>query len=449
MKLAIIGGGGVRAPLFVQSALKRADRLGLDEIALMDTDAGQLRLIAALCEELARRGGGKVRITPTTSADEAFAGVDHVVTTVRPGGAQGRVTDEHIARRHGVLGQETTGACGFAMALRSIPTILSYARRLREISPDAWLFNFTNPAGLVSQALSDAGIERCVGICDSANGAQNAIARRLGLDPQEVEADLFGLNHLSFTRHAKVDGVDRLPEALADDAFLAGTNLRVFEPRVVRRHGMWLNEYLYYYYYLDRALDATGNGPTRGEEVLELNRQLTSDLRQIDAVKHPDRALKAYFEYEHRRSGSYMAHATQIAGAEEHAEADDGEGYAGVALSLMEALGGGGRIRTGLNVVNRGAIADLDPTDVVEVSCMVDENGIAPVPIGTMPQGPSYLVRSVKHYERLAARSILDRDRDLAIDALVAHPLVLSYSRAEPLVEEFIAAYPQYAEGWR
>ncbi|HEX4298840.1 MAG TPA: 6-phospho-beta-glucosidase [Devosia sp.] len=450
MKLAIIGGGGVRAPLFVQSALKRAGRLGLTEICLMDTDAEQLQLIGVLCAELARRAGTGVAITTTTSADEAFTGVDHVVTTVRPGGAEGRITDERIAHRHGVLGQETTGACGFAMAFRSIPTILSYARRLREVAPDAWLYNFTNPAGLVSQALSDAGISRCVGICDSANGAQNAIAHRLGIDPQAVEADLFGLNHLSFTRQAKVDGVDRLPEALADDAFLAGTNLRVFEPRVVRRQGMWINEYLYYYHYVDQAMAAHGNGPTRGEEVLELNRQLIADLRRIDAARHPDAALAAYFDYEHRRSGSYMAHATQIEADtdEEAAPADDGEGYAGVALSLMEALEGRGRIRTGLNVVNHGAIADLHDDDVVEVSCIVDQNGIQPVPVGRMPEDQGSLVHSVKHYERLAAKAILTRDRALAIDALVAHPLVLSYSRAEPLVDDFLAAYPAYAEGW-
>ena len=450
MKLAIVGGGGVRAPLFVQSALKRAARLNLTEIALMDTDAAQLQLIGALCSELARRDGGKVAITTTTSAEEAFTGVGHVVTTVRPGGAEGRVTDERIAQKHGVLGQETTGACGFAMALRSIPTILDYARRLREISPDAWLYNFTNPAGLVSQALNDAGIERCVGICDSANGAQNAVARYLRTDPQAVEADLFGLNHLSFTRHAKVDGTDHLPEMLADDGFLATTNMRVFAPRLVRRLGLWINEYLYYYYYLDQALAGHGNGPTRGEEVLELNRQLIAELRQIDAARHPDRALKAYFDYEHRRSGSYMAHATQLEAANDDAPTpDDGEGYAGVALSLMEALEGNGRIRTGLNVVNRGAIADLEDSDVVEVSCIVDKDGIRPLPVGALPDGQADLIRSVKHYERLASRAILNKDRDLAVDALVAHPLVLSYSRAEPLVDDFLAAYPQYAEGWR
>lgn len=446
MKLAIVGGGGVRAPLFVQSALRRADKLGLTEIALMDTDASQLALIGALCTELAVRAGGAVRITTTTDIDAAFDGVSHVVTTVRPGGSEGRVTDERIAQAHGVLGQETTGACGFAMALRSIPSILAYARRLREISPQAWLFNFTNPAGLVSQALSDAGIDRCVGICDSANGAQNAIAKRLGLEPGDVEADLFGLNHLSFTRHALVDGVDRLPEALADDHFLAATSLRVFEPHVVRRQGMWINEYLYYYYYLDQALAEIGNGPSRGEEVLELNRGLVTELRAING--NPQRALDAYFGYERRRSGSYMQHAKHGEVVEAAPHADDGEGYAGVALSLMEALEGGAPIRTGLNVVNRGAIDGLDDSDVVEVSCIVDRDGIRPVPVGAMPEAQRHLVQSVKYYERLTAKAVLTRDRNLAVEALVAHPLVLSYSRAEPLVDQFLSAYPAYAEGW-
>lgn len=448
MKLAIVGGGGVRAPLFVQSALNRAERLGLDEISLMDTDAVQLEMIGALCAEIARRSGNRVTVTTTTSPDDAFTGADYVVTTVRPAGAEGRVTDERIALAHGVLGQETTGACGFAMAMRSVPTILDYARRLREISPNAWLFNFTNPAGLVSQALSDAGIDRCVGICDSANGAQTAIARRLGIDPQSVEADLFGLNHLSFTRWAKVDGIDRLPEALSDDAFIASTNMRVFDPAVIRRHGMWINEYLYYYYYLDQALEHLSHGPTRGEEVVALNRQLIADLTALDVGRHPDRALETYFDYERRRSGSYMKAASQVEVAEaEHV--DDGEGYAGVALSLMEALEGKGAIRTGLNVLNNGAMPDLRDDDVVEVSCIVDGDGIRPVAAGPMPEAQRYLVESVKHYERLTAQAVLNRDRTTAIEALVAHPLVLSYSRAEPLVDAFLAAHPPYTAGWR
>jgi len=449
MKLALVGGGGVRAPLFVQSALRRADRLSLTEISLMDVAGEQLERIGALCQELSRRAGGLVNVSLTTDATEAFTGADFVVTTVRPGGIDGRIADERIALAQNVLGQETTGAGGFAMALRSIPVILDYARLLRKISPKAWLFNFTNPAGLVTQALSDAGIDRCVGICDSANGAQNAIAKWLGVDEQRVEADVFGLNHLSFTRHAKVAGEDRLPEALADDRFLATTALRVFEPEVVRRHGLWLNEYLYYYYYADRAVAELLAGQTRGEEIKALNGNLWAELGSVDIGRNPAAALDAYFAYEHRRSASYMRHADDDAEAQASGDDHDGEGYAGVALSLIEALGGGSAIRTGLNVPNRGAIAGLRDSDVVEVSCRVDRYGIHPLTVGAMPEAQAYLVQSVKHYERLTVAAVSERSRALAVEALVAHPLVLSYSRAEPLVENYLKAHAGYVGEWR
>lgn len=447
MKLALIGGGGVRAPLFVQSALRRAGRIGLAEICLMDVAAPQLERIAALCAELARQAGGTVRITATTSPERAFAEASFVVTTVRPGGVEGRIVDERIALGQNVLGQETTGPGGFAMALRSIPVILAYARLLRRISPGAWLFNFTNPAGLVTQALSDAGIERCVGICDSANGAQTAVARWLGVAEQEVETDLFGLNHLSFSRRAVVNGRDRLPEALADDRFLASSALRVFAPEVVRRHGLWINEYLYYYYYADRALAELLAGETRGEEVRALNARLWAELERIGIERDPAAALDSYFAYEARRSATYMRHAgDEPAPARED---PDGEGYAGVALGLIEALQGGAPIRTGLNVPNRGAMPDLEGEDVVEVSCRVDAQGIRALPVERMPEAQRYLVQSVKHYERLTVAAVRERRRELAVEALVAHPLVVSYSRAEPLVDNYLRAHAAHVGEWR
>jgi 6-phospho-beta-glucosidase len=449
VKLALIGGGGVRAPLFVRAALSRAKQLGLSEICLMDTSSEQLQLIGALCSELSVRAGAAVAISLADTAEEAFIDVDYVVTTVRPGGIGGRIADERIALDLGVLGQETTGAGGFAMALRSIPVILEYARVLKQLSPNAWLFNFTNPAGLVTQALNDAGFDRCIGICDSANGAQNAIAKWLGVDEQKVETDVFGLNHLSFSRHAVVDGSDRLPAALADDAFLSSTALRVFEPEVVRRHGIWINEYLYYYYYLDRALADLMRGRTRGEQVAELNQGLLARLKVIDPRRNPAAALEAYFAYEHRRSSSYMQHANHTHAAEAGATDDDGQGYAGVALGAIEALEGGRPIRTGLNVRNDGAIDGLRDEDVVEVSCEVDRNGVHPVSVGSMPEAQAYLIQSVKHYERLTVAAARERSRALAIEALVAHPLVLSYSRAEPLVENYLAAHVAYVGEWR
>ncbi|MCX7609282.1 MAG: hypothetical protein N2049_08720, partial [Anaerolineales bacterium] len=208
MKLTVIGGGGVRSPLFVMTVLRWQERIGLEELCLMDVDEHKLSLIGAICQELVRRADEPFRLTITTDARQALTGAAHVVTTIRPGFEQGRALDERIALQHGVLGQETTGPAGFAMALRSIPAILDYARLLQEVSPEAWMFNFTNPAGLVTQAVRDAGFTRIVGICDGANAAQHSVADWLGISSQQVQTEVFGLNHLSWARRAWVDGQD-------------------------------------------------------------------------------------------------------------------------------------------------------------------------------------------------------------------------------------------------
>src|SRR5919206_1087588 len=216
MKLALIGGGGVRSPLFVASALRRAERVNLEELCLMDVDAEKLAIFGALCQEVARRAESDVRITTTTDPRAALEGAGHVVTTIRAGGEHGRVLDERIALKHGVLGQETTGPGGFAMALRSIPAILQYAELLERVSPGAWMFSFTNPAGLVTQALRDAGFTRTVGICDGANVGHHAVASWLGVDHRRLRAEVFGLNHLSWTRRVLLGGQDLLAPLLRD-----------------------------------------------------------------------------------------------------------------------------------------------------------------------------------------------------------------------------------------
>ncbi|KXK20827.1 MAG: glycoside hydrolase family protein [Chloroflexi bacterium OLB15] len=222
MKLTIIGGGGVRTPRLIPSLIKRAARLDLTEVWLMDTDAEKLSLIGGLCQTLAREAPFKLALT--TDAHAAINGANHVITAVRPGLEKGRATDERICFAHGVLGQETTGAAGFAMAMRSIPAILEYARLVAEIgAPGAWIYNFTNPAGLVAQALHDSGIERIVGICDSANGAQHAVSRYLNVPNERVHHTVYGLNHLSWTPRVQVDkdasgGEDVFPALLFDEA---------------------------------------------------------------------------------------------------------------------------------------------------------------------------------------------------------------------------------------
>jgi 6-phospho-beta-glucosidase len=457
MKLALIGGGGVRAPLLVMAVLRRAEQLGLQELCLMDIDPRKLRLFGGLSQELVRRKGSSFTLTTTTDLRTALEGAGHVVTTLRVGNEQGRVLDERIALEHGVLGQETTGAGGFAMALRSIPAVLEVARLLEQVSPRAWIYNFTNPAGMVTQALHQAGFTRAVGICDSANGGQHAVAAWAGVSPEHVQAEVFGLNHLSWCRKARVNGKDVLPEALADDQFLS-TAQRLFDPELVRMLGMYCNEYLYYYYSAEKALQALqAAAKTRGEEILGLNQQLLQYLEGIDIERQPDQALRAFFSYENRRSATYMSRSPEQESSSPadspdflNAEIPDhtGEGYAGVALAVIQALETGQPLYTALNIPNQGAIPGLEAGDVVEVSCRVDGEGIHPLPVGSVPPGPMGLILAVKQYERLAVQAIFQRSRRLAVEALMAHPLVLSYSRARPLVDAYLEAHAKYISEW-
>lgn len=455
MKLALIGGGGIRAPEFVRGALVFAAQLDLQELWLMDLEAERLALIGPLCETIVRRAGSPFRLYQTTDLDAALRDASMIVTTIRVGFEQGRVLDEQIALRLGVLGQETTGPGGMGMALRSIPALVEIASRAEALAPKAWTFNFTNPAGLVTQALHDSGFRRIVGICDSANTAQHAVAHWLGLEAAAVKTEVFGLNHLSWARRAWVKGKDVLPDLLADPAFINGTHLRFFGPEVVQRLGMFLNEYLYYFYFRDEALARIGaEEQTRGQEIMALNADLFAGLRELT----PEAALDAYDAYNRRRNASYMAYAEPDPatrhqaglGNREPANAalDSVDGYAGVALRTGLALLQDQPLRIALNVPNEGTIAGMQPGDVVEVTCEVDGRGIRPVFIGAVPEGPYLLMRAVKQYERLLVEAIRRCDRALAVEALVAHPLVGSYAIAHKLVDQYLEAHRAYVGVW-
>jgi len=456
VKLTLLG-AGVRAPLFAAAALRRADRIGLDELWLLDIDPERLSLFGGICADMARRAGATSLVHLTDDPRAALRDAAHVVVAIRVGHEQGRIVDERIALRHGVLGQETTGPGGCAMALRSIPAVLGYARLLAEVSPDAWLYSFTNPAGLVAQALRDAGFNRAVGICDGANKAQHAVAAWYGIDGRLLQSEVFGLNHLSWTRKVGQGTEDLLGPILLDPGFRAQSRQHMFDLELSRQVGMWMNEYLYYYYYAERAVaEILADGKTRGEEVLEVTQRLLGELRAARPSEHPDAALEAFRAYHRRRSATYMHFARPDAPDLEQAdsvvypgrpEKSEDEGYAGAALDVIEALTTGKPLLTALNVPNQGAIDGLRDGDVVEVSCLVDDRGIQPLRIGQMPETQAALVASVKAYERFTVEAIRRRSRDLAIAALMAHPLVLSYPRAKALVDEYLAAHGQYI-GW-
>jgi 6-phospho-beta-glucosidase len=452
-KLTLVGGGGVRGPLFVESAARRAAELGLGEIVLLDSDEHKLHLLGAVSAHLAR-GVSALRVTTTTDPRRALEGADFVVTTIRVGGDAGRVTDERIALRHGVLGQETTGAGGFAMALRSVPAILRYAEMIRELSPQAWLFNFTNPAGLVTQALCDAGHPRVVGICDGANLAQHAVAAHHGVAPNDLRPEVYGLNHLSWARAVRhQQGHDLLAPLLADPAFRAATLQRFFPAELNELTGAWINEYLFYYYFAEHALSRiNAEATTRGEEVTQRNSALLEELARIDPHRNPEQAVTAYRAYESGRRSTYMHYAepdTAATAAGRRTLGEGAEGYAMVALDLVEALAGGPARHTAVNVPNQGCLNALDPTDVAEISVVADADGVRPTHIGDVPEPQAALMRQVKLFERLTVRAIGSRSRALAVQALMAHPLILSYPRATALVDDYLRAHRDHAGEWR
>ncbi len=460
MKLTVIGGGGVRTPLFAAAALRRAEETHLRELCLMDVDASRLSTMAGLCSTLGQRLESPVQITSTTDAQAALDGADYIVTSIRVGNEAGRVLDERIALRCGVLGQETTGPGGFAFAMRSIPALLDYAELAQKRAPQAWIFNFTNPAGLVTQALRSRGYEKTIGICDAANLAQHDASRWLGVPPKSLRGEVFGLNHLSWTRRLWQDGKDILPELLQNAAFCASGSIKIFDFDLVQLLGLYLNEYLYYYYYAERAVEQlTRDQQTRGEEVLALNRKLFDALQDPVVRANPEESLRMYFSYQKRRSATYMHYAQpegltmeqadQIDYSDLRVSPEEGDGYAGVALDIITALESGRPLETALNVPNQGAIQGILADDVVEVSCRIADGKISPLPIGSIPRQASSLMEAVKNYERLAVEAILARSRPLAVQALMAHPLVMSYSRATALVDDYLCAHAASIRDWR
>ena len=455
MKLAIIGGGSVRTPRLLPTLIRRAEKLNLRELWLMDIQRDKLELIGGLCQALAQEAGAPFKFILSTDVEEAITDADHIVTSIRPGYERGRAIDERICFDHGVLGQETTGAAGFAMAMRSAPAILEYAHMVEKLAkPGAWIFNFTNPAGLVAQVLHDAGIKCIVGICDSANKAQHEVSRYMRIPMKRLQHEVYGLNHLSWTRSVRIDvepdgsnGEEVLPSLLENPDFIQKTHMQMFAPGLRDWQATFMNEYLHYYYHRDEVMASLlYKTESRGEEVLRLTNSMLEKLTEAGSV---DERLNIYREIMDSRSKSYMAHAR--GGADRvkmEAVGEDEEGYAGVAMGCVEAIATNNLHYTGLNVPNSGAIQGMAEDDIVEVACWVDGSGIRPIHIGEIPDHQLQLMQAVKQYERLASKAILEKSRDLAIHALTVHPLMGSYPLSEKLVSAFIDAHQEWIGEW-
>lgn len=454
MKITVIGGAGVRTVIFVNGLLKRCRKLQIDEVVLFDIDHEKLSVIEKLCRHVVSKSSESLLVRSTTDAVDAITGADYVVTTLRVGGDHSRVIDETVALEHGVIGQETTGVGGFSMAVRTIPVLKEYCELIKKHAPNAWIFNFTNPSGLVTQALRSAGYDRIIGICDAPSSTKFRMARYLGIPEEDLYVEFFGLNHLSWIRSVKVKGKEMLGDLLADDAFLKGVEeFEMFDPGVMRLTGYLPNEYLYYYYHREKALEnILKSGAARGKSIEAINRQMAEELKGIDIGKEPEEALQIFLYYMQVRENSYMA--TETGGAKRPLlekgglEVPDGMGYAGVMLDCIEGMQSRDGRYLVLSVENQGCIPQLHDRDVVEVTCLVSERGIEPVSSGEIPEDCMVLIRTIKHYEKMAVRAIESGSKEDAVRALMLHPLVNSYSLAKRLVEAYKTAYEGTVSSW-
>lgn len=453
MKLTVLGGGGFRVPLVYSALLRDQGSPRVEMVSLYDTSAARLAVIEAVLVQLAREAEGSTdapkppRVDATTDLDRALDGADFIFAAVRVGGLRGRVHDERVALDLGVLGQETTGPGGIAYGLRTIPVMLRIAERVRAVVPRAFFINFTNPAGMITEALQPILGDRVVGICDTPGALVRRATTALGLDLARTQVDYVGLNHLGWLRRLVHDGRDRLPDLLADEHALAGLEEgTVFGPSWLRALGAIPNEYLYYYYFNREAVRSISEQPsTRGEFLL---RQQSDFYATVE--REPDRALELWRRAMAERRALYMAEAK----GKRHDDVPDPElpesevgeeGYEGVALAVMAAIARNERSTMILNVRNGGALPGLDPDAVVEVPSLVDASGAHP--LAASPPEPSQLglMQQVKTVERLTIEAAMTGSFDAAVKAFALHPLVDSVSVARDLVRGYVDAHPHVA----
>ncbi|MDD5369111.1 MAG: hypothetical protein PHQ40_08500 [Anaerolineaceae bacterium] len=445
MKIAIIGAAGVRMPLIIQAIAQRQETIELSELALMDIDSQRLELTGVLSAPLEESGTLKFKITRTTDPRIALAGADFVLTTFRVGGMEARVVDERVPLSYGVLGQETTGPGGFALAMRTIPVVLRYLSMMRELCPQAWLINFANPAGLIAEAaIRTAGWERTVGVCDAPAAILRIVAILLGTTRFDVYLDYFGLNHLGWTRSIVYQNRNYLPEFIKQ---MKQRELPIELPFTfdqISRVGMLPNEYLFYYYSTQQAVhNLQRAGRTRGQQLLSMNNNLFSDLLRFHRKGDRPAMLERYQTYLAERGETYPT--TETTGkpflpetGSLLTEALQSGGYTGVALDVIEGLLGATPRTLVLNVVNRGAITGMDPQDVVEIPALVGRNFVQRMPVGDIPAPSLALMKRVKEFERLTIQAASEGSYDSALKALVSHPLIADENLARLILDDYI-----------
>jgi 6-phospho-beta-glucosidase len=418
-KICVIGGASTYTPELVEGFIERQGELGLATVALMDIDEDRLGVVGGLARRMIRAAGSPIELVLSTEREEALEGADYVISQIRVGGNDQRVIDEKIPLRFDIVGQETTGPGGFAKALRTIPVMLSVAADMERLCPHAWLINFTNPSGLVTEALVKHSRARVIGLCNLPINMVHTVAGYLGVAPQRISLDYVGLNHLSWVKGAYLNGQDVSALVLAkavEEARQAAEGHSVFSPELLEALAMLPCYYLRYYYHHDEVLQEQREaGKTRGEEVREIEESLLAMYADPQLDRKPEELGK--------RGGAL---------------------YSTAAVSLVAAIVGNRNEVHIVNCQNRGAVAEVPVGSVVEVPCLVGAAGAVPLTVGRLPVTIRGLVQSVKAYEELTIEAAVTGDRRSALRALLNHPLVPSYGVAKALLRAILEANRDY-----
>lgn len=411
MKITIVGAGSSYTPEIVDGLIKRHAELEVSELGLTDINQERLEILAGLSQRMINAANVPIRVISGTDRRQVLQGSQFVITQIRVGGNRQRAIDEHICINHGIVGQETTGAAGFAKAIRTIPAMLEIAKDVEEVAPEAWLINYTNPSGIVTEAVLKHTDAKIIGLCSGHLHHRAVAAKALNVSPCRIDMDYFGLNHLNWASRYYLDGRDVTEEVFSKLSQDFGVDLEL-----VRTMKLLPISYLRWYYHTDRAIEALKAAPlTRGEEVSAIETKL------FDAYKDPTLTKKP-----------------------ELLSSRGGGGYAEVSFDAIGSiLHNRGDVQI-VNTFNSGATPDLPDDAVMEIPCVVSAHGVKPLVVGHLPLSVRGLVQAVKSYEELTVQAAITGDRKVALMALMAHPLVPSYEVAKAVLADLLEASREY-----
>lgn len=412
MKFSIVGAGSSYSPELIDEMINRREKLPVDEIVLYDISQERLDMMEGFLKRYTAKRNFNVKIRGTRDLDDALYGADFVDTQIRVGGNQQRVIDEKIPLKYGLIGQETTGAGGMMKAFRTIPVMVDVARHMEKVAPDGWIINYTNPAGLITEAVTKYTNAKIAGFCSGGIFPKMWAKSSLGLEYNQVQYDYVGLNHLNFISHITIDG---RPVTEEEFKTLARTNDDVGE-EIQSLLGCLTSPYLQYYYKTaQRVHELENKKQTRGEYVQDLEKIVFKGYNDTENADIPEELYKR-----------------------------GGGGYSEVAMNFVNAVYNNEDTEMVVNVPNRGAVPFLPDEGVVEINCLVNRRGMSPIHKSYIPAPCWGLIAAVKNYEMLAVEAAYEGNFTKMKQALLAHPLVREYSVIEKLAPELLEGSKEF-----